>query len=447
MPGADSRVGADRPGATAVAADPPELPGEEGLATALSAFLSQLHSGFDEDLAPEGPPLPAVAQASSPDPEAPTSYRVAPCGSLPRRTGSAPADSRATTAANRVLGSQPLKPLAASSALVTESQSASARAPAVAAWAAATTAFTHGAATGSARVQASPARQAMQAPAPAPPAGTAPKAPALGASGATRPRSAERLPASLPPSSAAAPTSAAPTSAAPAARAPSRPTSGTVAAITSPLEAVPTSPPAAVPMAIRCARTKLAAGMAAAVLLAAGLGVAVAWGKGEASALAQRDQQLAAASASLAAVRAGMASADKRVALQLRNIHALDSQYRTNIASLRKAQAELVRSEGQLAQAQGQVSQAQDQLGSTQSNLSRTQSHAALCQQGSALGAQTVQVFGSLIILQTGYLTATRTGNTASMRRDLAQMESLNKQLQAIGPKFSTSVSLCARSS
>jgi hypothetical protein len=62
MPGIDARSGVSNPRATAeLDTGGSDLAHEEGLATALSAFLSQLHSGFDGSPAPYAPdPGPAV---------------------------------------------------------------------------------------------------------------------------------------------------------------------------------------------------------------------------------------------------------------------------------------------------------------------------------------------------------------------------------------------------
>lgn len=200
------------------------------------------------------------------------------------------------------------------------------------------------------------------------------------------------------------------------------------------------------------------------VVVTAGLGGTVAWGRGEAIALGQRTRQLAAVESTLASTRASLnTQGHSSISLQVDLRHAT-AQWATVKAQLANGEEELAKTEGELNQAQGQLTlaqsragqaqsragqaqnragQAQSQLGHTQVKLTTTQSHAATCQQGASLGQQTVQLLATLIFLENAYLTAAASKDTSQMQGDLSQMRALDAQVQALGPKFSASVQLC----
>jgi hypothetical protein len=222
----------------------------------------------------------------------------------------------------------------------------------------------------------------------------------------------------------------------------------------------------------RSLRRPLWAGVVAvAVLTAAGLAVTLAWERGERSALDQRTQQLAAVESTLATTQANLSAQGRRtVALEadLRNIAKewgtvkgqlvqVQNDLNTTKGELNKAQQQLSKAQAQVGQAQSRAGQAQSragqaqsragqaqsQLSHTQLNLSTTQSHATLCQQGASLGQQTAQLLTSLIFLENAYFTAAQSKDTARMRADLARMQGLDVQAEALGPKFTASAQLC----
>ncbi len=247
------------------------------------------------------------------------------------------------------------------------------------------------------------------------------------------------------------------------------------------------------PGATRLYRRPLVAGaVAVAVLTAAGLGVTLAWERGERSALDQRTQQLAAVESTLATTQASLSAQGRRTIALEADLGNIAKEWGTVRGQLAQVQNELNTTRGELSQAQDQLSkaqaqvgqaqdragqaqsrtgraqsqagqaqnragqaqnragqaqnqarQAQSQLNHTQLNLSTTQSQATLCQQGASLGQQTLQLLTSLIFLENAYFTAAQSKDTAQMRGDLAQMQGLDAQAQALGPKFSSSVQLC----
>lgn len=362
MPGSDSQANADQVLGTALA-EGPGAGSDEGLANALSAFLAQLHTGFDDEAPGEGARVPDLSPASSISRLAPTS---------PART-----DSRA--AARQGSGPLPHRMNSGARTQATKTVSPPGR---LMGNGLPTTAVT------------APASAPAPAPAPAPLVAGPGKEPRTG-------RVRRGLSGHRPG------------------------TRSLVAAVT--------------------------------VALVAGLSGAIAWGSGQASQLGRASAQLSAtgsqlaqARASLAQARASAGAAQGRAGRRLADIQALDHELTTTRVQLAKVGTELATTTGrllaaqaQVGQAHGQVGQAQGQLGSTQHNLVITQAHAAQCQQGAQLGQESLQVFGSLVLLQTDYLTASQSGDRAQMRHDLARMRSLESQAQTIGPKFAGSVALC----
>jgi len=243
------------------------------------------------------------------------------------------------------------------------------------------------------------------------------------------------------------------------------------------------------PAAARSYRRPIVAGaLTIAVLTTAGLGISLAWQRTESSALSQRTQQLAALENTLASTRASLtAQGQSAITLQAelrdsaRQWDILKGQLAQEEDQLLRTRAELSRAQDQLSQAQSQVAraqsranqaqsragqaqnnarqaqvragqaqsqagQAQSALGHTQLNLSATQAHAAACQQGTALGQQTVQLLTSLVFLENAYLTAAQAKDASGMQQDLSQMQGLDAQAQALGPKFGASAQLCTSS-
>jgi chromosome segregation ATPase len=217
--------------------------------------------------------------------------------------------------------------------------------------------------------------------------------------------------------------------------------------------------------------------MAVAVLAAATISVTVAWERAK-SDLSLRAQQLAAVENTLASTRASLsAQGQGAVALQaeLRDNAQQWDRLRGQLAQaqdqlaqtkgelgqaqlrLGRAQGEVDQAQGRAAQAQGQARQAQlraaaaqdqaheaqNQLGHTQLDLSAAQANSALCQQGAALGQQDVQLLSTLVSLENDYLGAAQTKQTSRAQQDMAQMQGLDAQQQALGPRFSAAVELC----
>lgn len=116
MPAADGQTGADPAAAAGVAAKAPDRAAEEGLATVLSSFLSQLQNRGDKGGATEPrdwlAAAPGVAAAPARNnleitPRSPTASPRVPGAPLPRRLA-APTGSTGPPA-NRVLGAEPPK--------------------------------------------------------------------------------------------------------------------------------------------------------------------------------------------------------------------------------------------------------------------------------------------------------------------------------------------------
>ena len=454
MPGTERQTGADAAASTAVAPDA-DLGTDEGLANALSAFLAQLHTGFDDEgAATRG--VPDLSAASSLN-----KLPAAPAGPPPARTATSALPHRQAIAAH-------LQPTKLPAAPAPRGVQAPGTGPRVIGdgWTAA--AALAGQRDGhnalhSARpvtslatartVQAQPGGQA-QAGKPRAAADAVTKAPVTRAQATTgapsgrgpvRPDSTGPTPAPPPGSAAAAGRPATP--AAPA-------------ATEAPVQSEPARRRGRSPRTGRGPQPRAIAAGAAALALVAGLAGAIAWGSGESSRLSHTSDQLSATRAELVSARATASAATARARRQLAGTRALDHRFSATRAQLARVGAELAATQGRLAQAQaqvgqaqGRVGQAQDQLGraqgrlgSTQQNLAVTQAHAAQCQQGAQLGQQSLQVFGSLVLLQTDYLTASQASNRSQMRSDLTRMRSLEGQAQSIGPKFASSVGLCTRS-
>ncbi len=191
-------------------------------------------------------------------------------------------------------------------------------------------------------------------------------------------------------------------------------------------------------------RKAAVAGLALAIFAAATLGISVYWGYRTNGTLNQRNQQLAITQASLGAVQDSLTAAQSTLVRQHHDYDALKAgikqvaeQYVATKTQLAKVQSALGRTQGQLTQAQTQVGRAQNQLGNTQQNLSTTQSHAVQIQRGALLLQQTVQLLASLIVLENNYIAAAQTHNAAGMKSDLTDMRALEDQAQTLEPKSS----------
>jgi hypothetical protein len=213
------------------------------------------------------------------------------------------------------------------------------------------------------------------------------------------------------------------------------------------------------------ARQGTVAALVVMLVLGAGLAASLAWGRNQAGALHQRTQQLTATRAGLAATRVDLRDAQDRVARQLLNIGALDSEYsRTGAelaasqAALAKAQAQLAQTQDQLtqaqdraaqaqdraAQAQERAAQAQDRLGAAQDNLSSVEAHNASCQQGVSAGQEMFALEGTFIQIENDYVTAMETANAVQMQRDVTEMQVLDKQGVALSAAFDAALRACS---
>ncbi len=441
MPGTERQTGADGAATTEVAPDA-DLGTEEGLANALSAFLAQLHTGFDDDQGVYGMGVPDLSATSSLN-----KLPVAPTGAAAAR-GSAPLPHRQAVAARL----QPTKLPPAPAPRAPQGATTGPRVTGDGWTAAAALAGQRDGQNARHAVRTGIAAAAAR-PVPAQPAGQAP---------AGKPRSVAgdvgtKTPATGGPATV---TASRPATATASRQRPGAPTAvqlgatapATAVATVEPVRPEPANPTARRSGTWRGPRPRAIAAGAAALALVAGLAGAVAWGSGLSSRLGSTSAQLSATRAELVSARAGASAATARVGRQLVGIRALDHQFSATRARLARVDAELATTQGRLAQAQAQVAQAQGRLGeaqgrlgSTQHNLVATQAHATVCEQGAQLGQQSLQVFGSLVLLQTDYLTASQSSNRSQMRSDLARMRSLEKQAQSIGPRFASSVALCTR--
>jgi flagellar biosynthesis chaperone FliJ len=439
MPAADSQMGIGQQAAGTMA-KAPDSEAEDGLVTALSAFLSQLHAGFDDTAANE-PGGPAAVAPLRHHMETAPHPGLGPAGEpgrpLPRRLGATTGST--STPATRVLGAQPPK---ATAVTAKPTDPALTHVPQVNEWD--SDPFTHGRKI---RPQPTPAV------APARPA----VAPARPAVAPARPAAAKVQPLAGPDAAASVAASTAP-----------EPPGLDLNEVS---DAPAPEPTKRGPNELRFG-PRMAIALLVSLGLVAGVGISVAWwGRSQATALSESSQQLATTQrdlsltlASLESAHGSLSSAKFRIDNQLRDIRALDGLYTSKLgqldatkaevgatkaemgkveAQLNQTQGQLDQTQGQLTQAQDQVGQAQDQLGHTQDNLTVTQAHAATCQQGASLGQEMSQLQGAFILLEDGYLTALQAKDAGLMQKDLGQMEALDNEAQAVSPQFISAVGNC----
>jgi len=401
MRGTDSHLGVEQPPAGAGAGTGERAP-EEGLATALSAFLAQLHSGLDEPQSLELSTYPAwvpeVRDEVSLVPAGPTLPFGRPVGGLAplaHRKGAAP----------RLSGASP----------------AEAHAPAPIARP--TPATGTAAPTGKGRTHPVPLREE---PAPPKPSSWAP-GPRLAATQAAAP------------SGAAGPGPSVASQAPPKARHETHSRRKTaLAALTA----------AAVIVAglgvwghskanalnhnsrqLAATTENLVSARSSLVSARSSLGVAR-------HRIATQRADLRTANALINAERADLRTANALVNAERADLRSADLQVTSARSQLATVQAALIQTEGRLTQAQDRVGQAQGQLVNTQQNLSATQSHATQWQQDASIGQQTVQLLSSLILLENDYLAAAQAKNTKEMQKDLGQMRTLDAEAQALRPEL-----------
>ncbi|HET9059273.1 MAG TPA: hypothetical protein VFN61_05080 [Acidimicrobiales bacterium] len=449
-----------------------DISSDEGLTTALSAFLAQLHSGFDEgDTASSAAPVADLSAKAAGVVRPQRSSSAG--GALPHRTPGA--TQQATKAAF-----SPLRPMTSAGG------GQAGRVPPVDAWGAAAVLAGQRESIAKApapRVVEPPEKIALDASCRPAPSGKAPivRKPA-GPTKVAAPVKATSTPQSQagtkPPAvGKGRPAVSAPpgmSTSAPAAKA--APATGEVGAAG---EAAPkleklrairpqvridlaklaqlrSLPGKAQAMAVKVragANRERLIGAAAGVVLVSSLGFTLSWGIGESGTISQKSAQLVAAQSSLSSTAAQLAQAQHRITTQLHNLAALngsDLHWKVQSAHL---QAQLAQTQAQLTQAQQrvgtvqtQLNQAQGQLGNTQhSLLTLTQAHASQCQQAAVLAQNSVSVNNSVVLTETQYLAALRAHDRSAMTQYLNDMNALQGQASSIGTQLSSTMNACLR--
>lgn len=467
MPGTDSRAGGQSQLAVAppTTASSPELVNEEGLATALSAFLAQLHD-FElpaEPVSSSGPVPSAPEPAAVRGPEAPAATGAPGLPRLARRPGPAtglgvnPGLSRTIPPSNETTKAQlgvsrpahmkvlpPVhRPGPSASASTSSSGAVEPRA---------TTTTGAGSAPGSSDIFGGDAGRVPQVDVLGPVNQDAPKA------APAPPRARVAAPA---PVAVATPARASALAPAPAPAAQAAPAPAPASASSGPVDL--TSAAGFVDRRGKRADRARRAGplrqpsrgrrlalLGAAGLALAAIGGSLAWGFSKANQLAQADQELQSTEAALNTLNHDLSLQAVRYRQLHHSMVVFMEQFGDNKSQLTQTDHQLGQADHQLEEAQArltaaqdQVNQAQRQLGNTQQNLTTTQSHATSCQQGATLGQQTLQLMASVNLSELNYFNAAQTKNTRLMKVDMDQMRQLDGQVQAIGPKFSSALNAC----